>query len=162
MSNGRIGFTLPPALAWPLSKSAEIVRGAVGGVTWKPALAVAKPAVLSVLSKIEKGTLLLVDEPGETRHVFGQKLSSSTSTKVDGADADEPVLRSATTVPRVEVIVKDDAFWMRLFLFGDMGFSEAYMLGDFTCEDLTSFFQVRLSRFMRAGSKLRVEMLMDG
>lgn len=150
------GLKLPPVIAWPLSKSAELIRGAVGGVTWQPALAVAKPAVLSVLSKIEHGTLLLVDEPGETRHVFGQKLSSSTNTKVDGADVDKPVVRSAKTVPRVELVVKNDAFWMRLFLFGDMGVSEAYMLGDFTCEDLTSFFQVPATgdwRYLQKGKK---------
>lgn len=138
MSGRWTGPTLPPVLAWPVSKGAELVREAVGGVTWKPALAVAKPTILAALSKIEKGTLLLVDEPAETRHVFGQKLSG----KLEGVDMDEPVVRSATTVPRVEIVVKNDAFWMRLFLFADMGFAEAYMLGDFTCEDLTSFFQV--------------------
>lgn len=134
--------SLPPVIASPLARGAELMRGTIGGVTWKPALALAKPAVLSVLSKIETGTLLLVDEPGETRHVFGQKLSG----KLDGVDADN-VPRRATTIPRVELVVKNEAFWMRLFLFGDMGFSEAYMLGDFECEDLTSFFQVSLCLF---------------
>ena len=47
-------------------------------------------------------------------------------------------------MPRVEIVVKNEAFWVRLFLFADMGFAEAYMLGDFECEDLTSFFQVSL------------------
>lgn len=129
---------LPPILAGPLSRGAELFRETVGGITWKPALAVAKPAVLSVLSKIEKGTLLVVDEPGETRHVFGQKLSG----KLGQVRAEDDIVRQATIVPRVEIVVKNDAFWVRLFLFGDMGFAEAYMLNDFECEDLTSFFQV--------------------
>jgi cyclopropane-fatty-acyl-phospholipid synthase len=101
-------------------------------LTWGPAVGVAKPAVLSLLSRIERGTLLLVDSPAGTRHVFGEKLSGKSG-----------LPRRADTVPRVEVVVNNDAFWIRLFLFADMGFAEAYMLGDFDCQDLTSFFQVR-------------------
>lgn len=130
--------SLPAAVTAPVSRAVEAARGTIGGFTWKPALAVARPALLSLLSKIELGTLLLVDEPAGTRHVFGQKLDGSGSL----SDAEENATRRATTLPRVELVVKDDAFWMRLFLFGDMGFAEAYMLGDFECEDLTSFFQV--------------------
>lgn len=130
--------SLPAAVTAPVTRAVEAARGTIGGVTWKPALAVVRPAILSILSKIEVGTLLLVDEPSGTRHVFGQKLDGSGNL----SDAEESAMRRATTVPRVELIVKNDAFWMRLCLFGDMGFSEAYMLGDFQCEDLTSFFQV--------------------
>ena len=130
---------LPSALSRSLSNGAETLRGTLGGWTWAPALAVAKPAVLALLSRVETGTLLLVDEPGETRHVFGQKLSRESGDV--GTSSGLP--RRATSVPRVEIVVKSDAFWMRLFLFADMGFAEAYMLGDFQCEDLTSFFRVR-------------------
>lgn len=122
-----------------LSSGAESLRGTLGGWTWAPALAVAKPAVLALLSRVDTGTLLLVDEPGETRHVFGQRLSSEPG----GVELSTGLPRWATSVPRVEIVVKNDAFWMRLFLFADMGFAEAYMLGDFQCEDLTSFFRVR-------------------
>ncbi|KAF4507002.1 hypothetical protein G6O67_005681 [Ophiocordyceps sinensis] len=115
-----------------------MLRGALGGWTWGPALAVAKPAILSVLARIETGTLLLVDEPGDQRHVFGQKLSG----ELGNVAAAAALPRRASTVPRVEIVIKDDAFWMRLFLFADMGFAEAYMLGDFQCQDLTSFFQL--------------------
>ncbi|GJN79277.1 hypothetical protein PLIIFM63780_002790 [Purpureocillium lilacinum] len=121
-----------------LSSGAESLRGTLGGWTWAPALAVAKPAVLALLSRVDTGTLLLVDEPGETRHVFGQRLSSEPG----GVELSTGLPRRATSVPRVEIVVKNDAFWMRLFLFADMGFAEAYMLGDFQCEDLTSFFRL--------------------
>ena len=43
---------------------------------------------------------------------------------------------------KVELVVKKEAFWVRLFLFADMGFAESYMLGDFECSDLTGFFEV--------------------
>lgn len=131
--------SLPSVLTKSASHGAEMLRGTLGGWTWGPALAVAKPAILSVLARIETGTLLLVDEPGETRHVFGQKLSG----ELGNVSAATGLPRCASTIPRVEIVVKNEAFWMRLFLFADMGFAEAYMLGDFQCEDLTSFFRVR-------------------
>jgi cyclopropane-fatty-acyl-phospholipid synthase len=45
-------------------------------------------------------------------------------------------------VKRVELVIKREAFWVRLLLFADMGFAESYMLGDFECSDLTGFFEV--------------------
>lgn len=140
----RFSPSLPTALTKPVSRGAEMVRGTLGGLTWGPALAVAKPAIISVLSRIETGTLLLVDEPGDTRHIFGQKPSGKVGNV--STDPNSALPRRADTVPRVEVVVKNEAFWMRLFLFADMGFAEAYMLGDFECEDLTAFFQVCLTK----------------
>lgn len=137
----RLASLVPTAVVQPLSRSTELVRGAVGSLTWQPALAVAKPAILSVFSKIEYGTLLLVDEPAETRQVFGQKLGSHLNKDLAHSNT-PPAARRADTIPRVELVVKDDAFWMRLFLFADMGFAEAYMLGEIECKDLTTFFQL--------------------
>ncbi|KAF4828693.1 Tuberculostearic acid methyltransferase UfaA1 [Colletotrichum tropicale] len=131
---------VPAAVAQPLSRGTELVRGAVGSLTWGPALSVAKPAIFSVFSKIERGTLLLVDEPAESRHVFGQKLGAKYNENLTNGDHHVP--RRADAVPRVELVVKSDAFWMRLFLFADMGFAEAYMLGEIECKDLTAFFQL--------------------
>lgn len=143
---------LPAAVAQPLSRGADLVRAAVGSLTWGPALAVAKPAILSVFGQVDKGTLLLVDEPAGTRHVFGQNLGAKYNELASGINA----TRKADAIPRVELVVKRDAFWMRLFLFADMGFAEAYMLGDVECEDLTAFFQVGLRRFrlMTHGTEL--------
>ncbi|KAI0019489.1 cyclopropane-fatty-acyl-phospholipid synthase [Xylariomycetidae sp. FL0641] len=129
--------SLPSIVARPLSHGADIVRGTLGSFTWGPALAVAKPAILSVFSKIEVGTLLLVDETAGTRLVYGQKLGPK-SAETNG----EYPARRADAIPRVEVVVKNEAFWMRLFLFADMGFAESYMLGEFECADLTAFFQL--------------------
>lgn len=130
---------VPAAVAQPLSRGTELVRGAVGSLTWGPALSVAKPAILSVFSKIERGTLLLVDEPAEFRRVFGQKLGAKYNENLTNG---EYVSRRADAIPRVELVVKSEAFWMRLFLFADMGFAESYMLGEIECKDLTAFFQV--------------------
>jgi cyclopropane-fatty-acyl-phospholipid synthase len=40
-----------------------------------------------------------------------------------------------------------------LFLFADMGFAESYMLGEFECSDLTSFFEVNIA-FRILGQRL--------
>ncbi|KAI1205826.1 cyclopropane-fatty-acyl-phospholipid synthase [Annulohypoxylon truncatum] len=130
--------SIPSVIARPLTRGADIVRGTIGGLTWGPALAVAKPAILSVFSKIAVGTLLLVDEPAGTRLVYGQRLTSKSAESTNG----DYSIRRADTIPRVEIRVKDDAFWMRLLLFADMGFAESYMLGEFECADLTAFFQL--------------------
>lgn len=122
-----------------LSSIVEMARSAIGGFTWGPAVAVAKTSILAVFSRIEKGTLLL-DERGGKRHVFGQRPFDRTDAEFKATSSP----RHAGTIPRVELIVNDDAFWMRLFLFADMGFAEAYMLGEFDCQDLTSFFQVNI------------------
>ncbi|KAI1463046.1 cyclopropane-fatty-acyl-phospholipid synthase [Daldinia caldariorum] len=129
---------IPSIIARPLTQGADLIRGTLGSLTWGPALAIAKPAVLSVFSEIEVGTLLLVDEPEGTEMVYGQRPASKESLPVNWGIPP----RKANATPRVEIRVKDSAFWMRLLLFADMGFAESYMLGEFECADLTAFFQL--------------------
>jgi len=131
--------SLPSAVQRPLSRSTEALRGVLGGLTWGPAMSIVKPAVLSTLAQIEVGTLLLTDEPTGTRYVYGQALGSTKSAELP---TETNGVRRAATIPRVELVVKKEAFWMRVFLFADMGFSESYMLGEVECADLTAFFQV--------------------
>lgn len=114
------------------------LRSNLWGLTWNPTLRVAKSSILSVLSQIQLGTLLLVDESDQTSYVFGQR---DTPTSEITAMRARPRNR-IDNVPPVEIVIKKAEFWMRLFLFADMGFAEAYMLKDFECQDLTSFFQV--------------------
>ncbi|KAJ9148956.1 Cyclopropane-fatty-acyl-phospholipid synthase [Pleurostoma richardsiae] len=131
--------SLPSAVQRPLSRSTEALRGVLGGLTWGPAMSIVKPAVLSTLAQIEVGTLLLTDEPTGTRYVYGQALGSTKSAELP---TETNGVRRAATIPRVELVVKKEAFWMRVFLFADMGFSESYMLGEVECADLTAFFQL--------------------
>lgn len=121
---------LPELVARPLFQGTEAFRTAVGSLTWSPALRLARSAILSILSKIEKGTLTLNDEVSGVKTVYGQA-----SAKGNGVQP-----RKATSLPNVELIVKKESFWVRVLLFADMGFSEAYMLGEIECSDLTAFF----------------------
>ncbi|KHN99306.1 methoxy mycolic acid synthase 1 [Metarhizium album ARSEF 1941] len=147
---------LPETFSRQLRDGSDLVRNAIVGLAWTPAVSVARSAILATLSCIDTGTLLLVNEPGETRHVFGRNLSSG----VDLSPTASTRERRAGNTPRVEIVIKRETFWMRLFLFADIGFSEAYMLGDFLCEDLTSFFQLfiinrdRMSNGTTIGSRI--------
>lgn len=145
-----VPYAVSEALGRPVYRSAAFLRGKIGNFTWGPGTAVAKALVQSMLSSIEIGTLLLVDEATGERHVFGQKLGP---TKLDNLAAKHdfskvtngiPSVRKATSIPRVELVVKHDAFWVRTFLFADMGFAESYMLGEVECADLAGFFQLFL------------------
>ncbi|ERT00831.1 hypothetical protein HMPREF1624_02064 [Sporothrix schenckii ATCC 58251] len=192
-----ISSLLPDMVARPLAKSTELVRSAVGSLTWGPGIAIAKPTVMAVLEQIEIGTLILVDEPSGTRDVLGEHVplgtvkanGSGTKTnwakangvKVKVNDAKVSIVngvndingihglsdsdsdsdrdanhdynsRSATTVPRVELVVHSEAFWMRVFIFSDMGFAEAYMLGEIECSDLAAFFQLFILNRDRLGN----------
>lgn len=114
------------------------LRSNLGSLTWTPTLRVAKSTILSVLSQIQIGTLQLVDESDQTNYVFGQRAAEASENTAMGARSQHRI----NNVPLVKLVIKKAEFWMRLFLFADMGFAEAYMLRDFECQDLTSFFQV--------------------
>jgi hypothetical protein len=43
----------------------------------------------------------------------------------------------------VSIQVLSDAFWIRMFLLSDMGFAEAYMVGDIRVDRLDALFKVR-------------------
>ncbi|MCJ1433458.1 hypothetical protein MMC27_002820 [Xylographa pallens] len=99
---------------------------------------IARRIVLSQFHKLEHGTLVIY-EPNGTKHVF----DGSTLT-------DAP---SATTLPperhglqksdlAVELHIHSPDAWIRILLTHDIGFAESYMLGEITCENLTSFFQL--------------------
>jgi hypothetical protein len=102
---------------------------------WTPPRAVdlARSVVLRIFSGLETGSLIIIDKAGE-KHIFGQSYFDE--------DVEKTHVNSIDTAPKVEIVVKRSSFWLRLFLFADIGFAEGYMLGDFECSDLTSFFRV--------------------
>jgi len=44
----------------------------------------------------------------------------------------------------VELSIKDSSFFRRLAFYGDIGFAESYMDGDFECSDLTKLIQIAI------------------
>jgi cyclopropane-fatty-acyl-phospholipid synthase len=136
---------LPAAISKPLARGTDILRGAIGGVSWGPVLSISKAAVTSLLSRIEVGQLIINDETTGERLTYGQKIAKEHSKKTNGVNGVNGA-KKAGGVRKVEIAVKAEAFWVRLFLFADMGFAEAYMLGNFECADLTGFFEVSRRR----------------
>ncbi|KAJ3930681.1 MAG: cyclopropane-fatty-acyl-phospholipid synthase [Lentinula lateritia] len=76
----------------------------------------ARTSILSVLSDaISVGQLTITDSEGS--RTYGRYRKGSNT---------------------VQLAVINDAFWLRLMFSGDLGFSEAYMVGDIEVEDLKS------------------------
>lgn len=91
------------------------------GASWRDSLSnLAKKQILTVLSKISTGSLIVIAD-GES-HIFG-------------GHGPRPELETTLTIHSPE-------FWVRVMTGGDLGFAEAYMFGEVTCPDLTSFFKI--------------------
>jgi cyclopropane-fatty-acyl-phospholipid synthase len=101
--------------------------------SWPPAVNLARNAVLRTFSGLEVGSLLIIDEPNGMKHIFGRGFAEDRETEA----------KKINNAPSAEIVVKRDTFWLRLFLYADVGFAEGYMLDDFECNDLTSFLRVR-------------------
>jgi hypothetical protein len=150
---------LPTALTAPLTYSTDLLRSTLGSITFGPALTISKAAVTSLFSQIEVGTLVITDVSG-TVSSYGQKIAKEhrrTANGVNGVNGGHG--KKAGEVSKVELVVKKETFWVRLFLFADMGFAEAYMLGEVECADLTGFFQVRFPMDRKVEKSLRREKL---
>ncbi|PSR90614.1 cyclopropane-fatty-acyl-phospholipid synthase [Coniella lustricola] len=138
---------LPDFVTRPAGQWLESARGTVGGITWGPSLKAAKWAVHSLFSNVEFGTLIVLDEMDGTSNIYsGNHAASNTQEK----PASGP--ERLTSPPRVELVVKKSAFWMRLVLFADMGFAESFMLGEVECNDLTDFFQLFIANRNQLGN----------
>jgi cyclopropane-fatty-acyl-phospholipid synthase len=109
----------------------------LGRYTYGPGVAVARPAIQSLLSAITVGALLIIDESTGQRDEYGQPFEKQVVLTNGVHGPHNPI-----AAPNVQLVVKHDSFWLRLFLYGDMGFAEAYMLGEVKCADLTAFFQL--------------------
>lgn len=126
---------LPAAVTKPFLQTSDYLRSTIGSISWGPLLSLSKAAVVPILERIEKGTLIVNDQTTGQTTYFGQK-TAKVLTNGNGA------LPSRTGVERVTLVVKKETFWVRMFLFADMGFAESFMLGEVECNDLTAFFKV--------------------
>ncbi|EFP78021.1 uncharacterized protein PGTG_03977 [Puccinia graminis f. sp. tritici CRL 75-36-700-3] len=92
--------------------------------TFSPIISLAKTTIISLMSKIEYGQI---------------KLNTETESLVFGRSKVHP----ETSEELAAVIqVVNDAFWLRMFLLSDIGFAEAYMVGDIQVDRLDSLFKI--------------------
>lgn len=78
------------------------------------------------------------------RLVLGSLSSSTTSGSLEIEAPDGTTTKighhsSKTAVP--VIYVHNELFWLRVLLFGDMGFAQSYMLQEFSTSDLTAIFE---------------------
>ena len=76
----------------------------------------ARRAVLGRLARLERGLLKVSD--GDNTYEFGSSTDNN--------------------APRAKIVVNDAAFYSDLAFGGAVGAAEAFMQGDWTCDDLTS------------------------
>ena len=83
-----------------LTTTLDSIRNYVGSFTWAPIVAFSKTALLSQLSKVQVGQLVVTDERGKVT-ICGK-----------------PGIKNGS--PRTELQVVKEAFWVRVVLFADM------------------------------------------
>ncbi|KIW21085.1 hypothetical protein PV08_01664 [Exophiala spinifera] len=108
-------------MASSISSLVDQARTYVGSVAWDPTIKACRRSILSLLSEVKIGRLIVVEDDGKET-ICGQ-----------AGEQVEPLAR---------LQVLRDAFWLRLALFADMGFAESFMLGEVKCSNLTAFFQL--------------------
>lgn len=88
--------------------------------SWGPLVNLARNSILSLMKRITIGKLRILSEQGVWE--FGDLVTKD--------------------APYAELRVINEAFWVRLLMSGDLGFAEAYMVGDFACPDLVAVFRM--------------------
>jgi len=109
--------------------TSSLSRGAIG-LTWSPLAGLARDNIITYLSQIERGELVISTK--EQTWEFGK------------ADSEFPGLK-------VQLRVKNDKFWSRVALFTDIGLAEAYMLGDVDCDDISTLLKIFIINRSRLG-----------
>lgn len=128
---------LPALVTGTIANGTDKLRSALGNLSWGPAVTVSRAAVTSLFTRIENGSLVVVDEVTGKTERYGKR-SAKENRKLMNGDG----IQKSLGIGKVGLVVRKESFWVRVFLFADMGFAEAFMLGEVQCFDLTSFFQV--------------------
>ncbi|KAJ9479867.1 hypothetical protein PHBOTO_003353 [Pseudozyma hubeiensis] len=112
----------------------------------RPTAAIARSSILALFSKLTVGQLEVRLLDG-TVHRFGDPTLVKSKQRSRNASKSESAASAAsnggsTTAPHAILIVKSDSFWTRMFFGADLGFAEAYMIGDVDTPDLVACFDL--------------------
>ncbi|KAG7286949.1 hypothetical protein NEMBOFW57_006449 [Staphylotrichum longicolle] len=151
------GSSLPGALLQPIAQGAAYLRNKLGNLAWDHSVAIARPAILSLFSGIEIGTLIIIDEPAGERLIFGNPLDTGThpngtTDKTPNGTAHLSNKRNTHKPPHATLTITSPAFYPRLLLLADMGFAASYLLHEAACPDLTAFFRLFVLNRARLGN----------
>ncbi|KAJ1033766.1 hypothetical protein NDA13_001746 [Ustilago tritici] len=118
----------------------------------RPTAAIARSSILSLFFKLTVGQLELRTQDGQV-HRFGDPTlvkskqhnheSSAASNKSKSvAAASAELANNSAKAPHAIIIVRNESFWTRMFFGADLGFAEAYMIGDVDTPDLAACFDL--------------------
>lgn len=143
---------LPDLITRPFVNGTDLVKSTLGGLSWGPAVAVSRSMVTGMFSKLDKGTLVVKDMTINQTDTYGEhlplettKFQNSTTNGAATNGAKKLAPGSHPAQKKIILTIYKDSFWVRVLLFADMGFAEAYMLGEVDTSDLAGFFQVKLT-----------------
>lgn len=118
----------------------------------RPTAAIARSSILSLFFKLTVGQLELRTQDGQV-HRFGDptlvkskqhnhesSVASNKSKSVAAASAE--LANNSAKAPHAIIIVRNESFWTRMFFGADLGFAEAYMIGDVDTPDLAACFDL--------------------
>ena len=94
--------------------------------------------MLNQFHKLEHGTLVIYETNG-TKHAFGTSAMAKALISTTFPSERHGLQRSGLNV---ELHVHSPYAWIRILFTNDIGFAESFMLGEITCQDLTSFFRL--------------------
>lgn len=104
---------------------------------------VARRIVLHQLQTLDDGSLILHDTDG-SKHMFGGQANNGVRNRafdVAASPLEEGQLHKKRA-PAIELHIHSPSVWCRILLANDIGFAEAYMLGEITCSDLPALFRL--------------------
>jgi len=130
---------LPAFVTNSISRTNDSIRRMLGDASWGPLVALSRKTVTALFARIEDGTLILRETSTGRMELYGQNIVRESAPATTGALGPDDRHKTAG---KVELVVHKDAFWVRLLLFADIGFAEAYMLGECECSDLNGFLKV--------------------
>lgn len=144
---------LPGIITRPIANGTDMLKSTLGGLSWGPAVTVSRTVVSGMFSKLEKGTLVVEDNSTGHTDTYGEHLPSEMTKFHNGTtnghangymnDIKKKGAHNVKPTPqKITLTIYKDSFWVRVLLFADMGFAEAYMLGEVDTNDLAGFFHV--------------------
>ncbi|KAK4698916.1 cyclopropane-fatty-acyl-phospholipid synthase, partial [Phenoliferia sp. Uapishka_3] len=105
--------------------------------SWGPIVVLARTTIISMMERLERGQLRMITPDGKL-YTFGTPAIYN----AENPNPNKSAPPSSADEIRTELRVVNDAFWVRMLLLADLGFSEAYMCGDIEVDNLEDIFKL--------------------
>jgi hypothetical protein len=114
----RYVICLPSIVTNPIAHGVDLIRVGLGSIWRGPPLTISKIAVTSLFERIEYITLTVIEGKGKIDS-YGRGIKNGAHKMANGVSA------KSASAGQVELKIIGESFWARLFLFANMGFTEA-------------------------------------